>query len=102
MKRWIDKINNPETAVLNRREEMNKELHYQQMEIQPWDVMEDLLTQEEFIGYLKGNLIKYGMRQGRKLGSDDAEKYKAYKEKLDNVLTYGQVGYELRACGEEE
>ena len=81
---------------------MADESHYQQMEIQPWDVIEDLLTPEEFIGYLKGNMIKYSMRQGRKPGSDDAEKYKAYKEKLDDVMTCGQVGYELRACGEEE
>ena len=33
---------------------------------------------------------------------DDAEKYKAYKKKLDDVMTCGQVGYELRMCGEEE
>jgi hypothetical protein len=101
MVRWIDKINNPSEAILTRRDKM-PETHYQQMEIQPWDVMEDLLTTEEFTGYLKGNMIKYGMRQGRKPGSDDAEKYKAYKAKLDDVMTYGQVGYEIKMCGEEE
>ena len=87
MNRWIDKINNPETAVLNRRDEMEEETHYQKMEIQPWDVMDDLLTKEEFIGYLKGNMIKYAMRQGKKQGSDDAKKYKAYKEKLIDKLS---------------
>ena len=40
--------------------------HYKDLAIQPWHLMQDLLTQEEFIGYLKGNLIKYAMRQGRK------------------------------------
>ena len=74
-------------AELTRRDEMADESHYQKMEIQPWDVMEDLLTKEEFIGYLKGNMIKYAMRQGKKQGSDDAEKYKAYKEKLIDKLS---------------
>ena len=83
MNRWIDKINNPETAVLNRRDKMAEESHYQQMEIQPWDVMEDLLTPEEFIGYLKGNMIKYAMRQGKKEDSDDAGKLQHYMVKLN-------------------
>ena len=36
--------------------------HYKTMAVQPWDVMESLLTREEFIGCLKGNIIKYAMR----------------------------------------
>ena len=60
--------------------------HYVKMEVQPWDVMEVLLTHEEFIGYLKGNIIKYSMRQGRKEGSDDAGKAKHYMEKLAATL----------------
>jgi hypothetical protein len=47
--------------------------------------MEDVLTREEFIGYLKGNLIKYAMRQGKK-DSPDAAKYKHYVMKLSEVL----------------
>jgi hypothetical protein len=47
--------------------------------------MEAVLTREEFIGYLKGNLIKYAMRQGRK-DSPDVEKYRHYKQKLDEVM----------------
>ena len=55
--------------------------HYKDMGIQPWAVMQAVLTREEWIGYLKGNVIKYGMRQGKK-GSDDAEKAKHYAQKL--------------------
>lgn len=58
--------------------------HYKEMGIQPWDVMQAVLTREEFVGYLKGNVIKYGMRQGKK-GSDDAQKAKHYKQKLNEV-----------------
>jgi hypothetical protein len=60
--------------------------HYKDLGMQPWHVMESVLTREEFIGYLKGNIIKYGMRQGRKEGSDDAGKALHYKQKLYEFL----------------
>ena len=58
--------------------------HYTTMDIQPWEVMESVLTPEEFIGFLKGNIIKYAMRAGRKEGTDDAAKAKHYANKLAN------------------
>lgn len=60
--------------------------HYKTMTVQPWTVMEALLTREEFVGYLKGNVLKYGMRQGRKEGSDDGGKAEHYMQKLNEVL----------------
>ena len=59
--------------------------HYKTMPVQPWDVMESVLTREEFIGFLKGNVIKYSMRAGRKEGSDDANKALHYRMKLREV-----------------
>jgi hypothetical protein len=59
--------------------------HYKDMPVQPWDVMEAVLTPEEYRGYLKGNVIKYSMRAGRKEGSDDAGKAMHYKMKLKEV-----------------
>lgn len=61
--------------------------HYKDMSVQPWTVMEALLSREEFIGYLKGNLIKYGMRQGKK-DSPDAEKWHHYNMKLKEIRGY--------------
>ena len=58
--------------------------HYKDMTIQPWAVMETVLSREEFIGFLKGNIIKYAMRQGRK-DSDDGEKAIHYMQKLNVV-----------------
>jgi len=58
--------------------------HYKDMTIQPWAVMETVLSHEEFIGFLKGNIIKYAMRQGRK-DSDDGEKAIHYMQKLNEV-----------------
>jgi hypothetical protein len=63
--------------------------HYKDLDITPWEVMEAVLTYEEFIGFLKGNVIKYAMRQGKKAGADDdAEKAKHYLAKLDEIQGY--------------
>ena len=58
--------------------------HYKDMAIQPWELMEILLTHDEFIGYLKGNIIKYSLRQGLK-DSDDIGKLRHYQQKLNEV-----------------
>lgn len=58
--------------------------HYKEMGVQPWEVMESVLTHEEFVGFLKGNIIKYGMRAGKK-DSDDAGKAKHYRMKLKEI-----------------
>ena len=59
--------------------------HYKDMGIQPWAVMEAVLTHEEFVGFLKGNVIKYAMRQGKK-DSDDANKARHYALKLAETV----------------
>ena len=59
--------------------------HYKDMPMQPWDVMQSVLSEHEFKGFLKGNIIKYSMRAGRKEGSDDAAKAKHYAQKLREV-----------------
>lgn len=38
--------------------------------IQPLEFMQANMTQEEFIGFLKGNVIKYVSRAGKKQNSD--------------------------------
>ena len=60
--------------------------HYKDMPIQPWHVMESVLTREEFIGFLKGNVIKYSLRAGRTEGSDDAGKARHDMHKLSEVI----------------
>jgi hypothetical protein len=63
--------------------------HYKDMPMQPWEVMETIMTREEFVGFLKGNVLKYSMRAGQKLGaSDDAEKARHYQQKLREVLMH--------------
>ena len=59
--------------------------HYKDMAVQPWEVMQHVLTHDEFVGFLKGNVIKYSMRQGKKEGTDDAAKALHYLAKLQEV-----------------
>lgn len=58
---------------------------YTTLDIEPWDIMKADFTKEEFIGFLKGNIIKYCLR---KKGSDlqDFEKIEHYARKLQEVL----------------
>ena len=60
--------------------------HYKDVAVQPGHVMESVLTREEFIGFRKGNVIKYSLRAGRKEGSDDAGKARHYMQKLKEVI----------------
>lgn len=74
-------------AELSANERQVGGTHYKSMPIQPWDVMEVVLTREEFIGFLKGNYIKYAMRAGNKGDPlEDANKALHYKQKLEEVL----------------
>lgn len=74
--------------------------HYKDMPIQPWDVMEVLLTHEEFVGFLKGNIVKYSLRAGRKEGaSDDADKARHYMQKLKEIEGDDIFERALGPCG---
>lgn len=59
--------------------------HYEKLNIQPWEIMERNFTTEEFVAYLKGNIIKYTLRD-KGQAVTDAEKIKHYAEKLIEVL----------------
>jgi len=62
--------------------------HYKKLKVQPWDAMEAWLTEEEFRGFLKGNIIKYLARANS--GKEDhnlmIEKAAHYQQKLDEML----------------
>lgn len=61
--------------------------HYRSMGIQPWDAMHAWLPKEQFIGYLRGNALKYLSRAGAKgPAREDYEKAQHYIAKLLEVL----------------
>lgn len=55
--------------------------HYDNI-IQPWEYMQSCMSQEEFRGYLRGNVIKYISRYTEKDGIKDLNKAKHYLEEL--------------------
>ena len=60
--------------------------HYKSLNIQPWDAMESWLTRDEFLGFLKGNAIKYLARERMKGGAEDVKKAQHYIEKYLSVV----------------
>lgn len=55
--------------------------HYN-FDIQPWDYMESLFSEEGFCGFLEGNVIKYISRWRDKNGVEDLKKAQTYLNKL--------------------
>lgn len=64
-----------------------KATHYKGA-VEPLEVMSRLLTKDEFIGFLKGNIIKYSYRAGHKQGESgdkDRNKFIVYSDWLKRV-----------------
>ena len=59
--------------------------HYVEKSIQPWQAMEAWMTEDQFRGFLIGNVIKYIARFQDKGGKYDLEKCKHYLDKLIEV-----------------
>lgn len=55
--------------------------HYRNSVLEPILVMQSMFTHEEFIGFLKGNILKYRLRLGHK---DDIQK------EMDKIQRYEQ------------
>ena len=65
---------------------VNHPPHYNKGGIECIDAIEAMLTQEEFIGYLRGNSLKYRWRFRYKNGIQDLEKAEWYEKKLMEIL----------------
>lgn len=62
---------------------VNQPPHYACRKFETIEVLRDALTPEEFRGFLKGNALKYQLREGRKPGADqDVQKAEWYVKKL--------------------
>ena len=69
--------------------------HYKKTKIDPLRAYrEGLLTDEEFRGFCKGNIIKYVHRYRFKNGVEDLEKAKSYIDEL--------ISFEKRSKGKNE
>ena len=84
---WLDKgINDATPADWDaiRPDMVNSPPHYLTGGIETIDYIKAKLSPEEYRGYLRGNLLKYASRIGKK-GSDDAGKAAWYAQRLERL-----------------
>jgi hypothetical protein len=55
--------------------------HYLSKSVQPWEAMEAWMTEDQFKGFMLGNVIKYVARFQDKGGRNDLQKAKHYLDK---------------------
>tara|TARA_A100001201_G_C3983013_1_gene169214 strand:- start:155 stop:424 length:270 start_codon:yes stop_codon:yes gene_type:complete len=65
---------------------VNKPKHYNQGDIECIDAIEAMLSHEEFVGYLRGNSLKYRWRFPYKNNIEDLRKAEWYENRLLKVL----------------
>lgn len=79
----------PIYAEKDTQEDTRHDKHYREAVVEPILVMQALFSHDEFIGYLKGNILKYRLRAGHKGGEkgmkDDLDKIHVYEEWLERV-----------------
>ena len=66
---------------------VNHPPHYNNGKIECIEAIEAMLTHEEFVGYLRGNSLKYRWRFRYKNGIQDLDKATWYETKLKQTLT---------------
>ncbi len=67
---------------------VNHPKHYQLdgLEVEALDVIKSALSEEEFKGYLLGNMLKYMLRHKKKNNEEDLQKMLFYSKELDKLL----------------
>ena len=62
--------------------------HYELwQDLEAIDIIKNTLTKDEYIGFLKGNILKYQLRLGKKDNVEkEIEKIKDYQNELNMIL----------------
>lgn len=85
---WREKIRSQQMYLHPDNEQANAKQvggdHYKNKTIQPWTAMEAWMTHSEFLGFLRGNVIKYVSRAGSK--GDALEDYRKAQHYLDKLI----------------
>lgn len=83
----IDRVGITAVRVGQGEDVVNNPSHYADREYEVIDVLEDTLTEEQFEGYLAGNIIKYTMRWDKKGNAEqDLMKAEWYLKRLIDTL----------------
>ena len=76
---------------INEPENVKELFHYMTQKIQPIRFMQASLSPEAFKGFLKGNIVKYVMREGYKNGLEDVKKAQVYTNWLVEFYETGNI-----------
>lgn len=87
MSKWVElrgeSLNDKYAEIETVRQDIiNSPSHYADSTIECIDAMEAMMTPEQFIGYLRGNVFKYQWRYEKKNGIEDLKKAQWYLERL--------------------
>ena len=83
-------IHQSKTIIID--DSVNHPSHYTQGDIECIDAIQSSMSRDAFIGYLKGNCIKYLWRAGLKDDAvEDVRKAEWYLNKLEEVLEDGEA-----------
>ena len=83
-----DKVKKNIVNALDELDDIRNPDYYNRHGLSPIEAFQmGLLSHEEYIGFLKGNIIKYSVRCDNKNMAEDMEKCKTYAEYLKEVLT---------------
>tara|TARA_R110000744_G_scaffold6302_5_gene22156 strand:+ start:645 stop:968 length:324 start_codon:yes stop_codon:yes gene_type:complete len=86
---WDDaarKFNKLQTDGLEEYNNVNHPAHYNQGQTECIDAIEAMLSIEEYIGYLRGNSMKYRWRFRYKNGLEDLNKAQWYEKRLTQFM----------------
>jgi hypothetical protein len=83
--RWPSRILDSEGLEPDMTDNVNHPAHYGQGKIECIEYIQDFLTHDEFVGYLRGNIAKYLHRWRYKNGLEDLHKAQWYLNRLVQV-----------------
>lgn len=87
---WLDERRvTPVYEEKDTQEDTMHDKHYRDSVVEPILVMQAFFSHDEFIGFLKGNILKYRLRAGHKGGEEemkaDLDKIHVYEEWLERA-----------------
>lgn len=87
----MPKIKPSSQSPISDDDTVNSPKHYTRGDIELIDIMEDQMTPDEFMGYLKGNVTKYNYRELDKNQDEDIAKAEWYQKKLKEFVAKGKT-----------
>lgn len=80
----VEALNQPDNNTMNPKDSVTEPPHYKNLAIDTLELMSVNFSDEAYMGFLEGNVLKYVMRYKMKNGMQDLRKAQYYLELLIN------------------